>query len=1471
MLLMLTLCRAQAQTTGSISGTIMLSGLNAIAPPHLVSVEFVPARNSANGNAAAFTQTVPVSGETTRYQLDNIPAGTYNISVSVPLWLRVVQSNVTVPAGPVTQPTQLPAFELGGGDTDGNGMVDVLDFGKLVNAYGSDVSIPASGYDPTCDFNWDGAVDVLDFGILVNSYGAGAGQGSGGVLYPITLTADPSAGNEVTLHWDAPTDSGNGTVTYTIYRSPTPAHGRDALIPRQSSNKYTETLPDARTYYYQVVAAIPNTNGSNTTYSYGLSNEVAVASNPQIENFGNRVFRITGFQSDRTTVNYQALVTNGLLNSYQVNGHELFHTNPTTGVTLPIQFAPLSAQYNYVTLSSGNQPDHQLALTSAGGNTLSFANAANTTRVNYVASPNSLQMALDTNYTFSVCLPLGSEHDANQNEAVYAVQNNPVAGQGFARLPGNGVTYSLPVPCDSVAIHDNNNVRGYGIGGIRNLRCLFNDSAVDLTYALNDDAHPGGDGALFNYVSPSVCNPYTCWGHDFAATVFRDQAGHVLATGAYAQFTFASASASALQPNTAPPFHLVLEDNAAQHDDYGMYADISSNHIYCQAQIDANAALSGAPYTLTYTYTDFWGNPVTGTNTSRTLTANDFSLLYPGSPYQYANLALDLPHDSNNNILSGYFFLKASLTPSSATTGVLPNESGTELGVYHVVRNVGSLYYNPNSLLYDVPLPVIQQGSKTNAEIVEPFNAINAFSANPGVADPGGPRMFGMRAVRIDYGLEQFPYNQTTQYRNETDPYSTMPRPPFSGVSTWIDLLSLFSNSGTNYTSGAVVNNPIDSSNMVLIGSIGRDQNGVLHPDDVSHMVTGLTYVQAAPNTGAYAANPIKYWSIDNEPGNIDFTSYLKDYLKPSVKNVKNAYTGYTAVNTPVVMGPNLVRVELNSDQGPLSWWDTFFNTTYTGDDGNIHYALELLDAVSTHTYTGDDRSWEEHGVAENLALLQKRIAAAPNSSGLIPSGPKAGQTKDLWITEHGWNWNWSADMPRLQADYIVRRYALGAAAGIPHEHNAYYYTEANAAPFNFYLWDRVPNRGGMAMRIFNEFTGGKSFDSAAAATLDTGKYDATGYRLSDGYVHVVPYTDGVNETLVAWGDDFTDAPLLANPKYQTTPPTTAPVSITLMLNSAPSVYDAMGNPITVTQVPNSSPPAYIIPVTGSPTYITGPHGISQVIGLAYNLADGWPSLHGRTNYALNIGNLATGPQASASSFAPVLSGSNPATFADPYYGIAYFCSPAPPANSLSAPNLNDGAWQYDDRQSDGKPTPHPPVGTRTAPVKSAWISGVTYPILVGVPDTSTPILPPPTEFSLGESTTVMLTGPKTIDTLVAVVPSNNNSTGGTMCGARDYQFQILHSGQDPSVTTNWTPVKTGTGNTTEWVLYAQVPAAQQNVTGVRLVVGAINNGRWYDDYNSYIFYDLDYTHNTVTKRPIYGSPMRAMVYELEAYGPNNQ
>ena len=56
------------------------------------------------------------------------------------------------------------------GDATNDNVVDVGDFGALVNAYNGIQGIPNSGYDAAADLNCDGLVDIADFGLLVNTY-----------------------------------------------------------------------------------------------------------------------------------------------------------------------------------------------------------------------------------------------------------------------------------------------------------------------------------------------------------------------------------------------------------------------------------------------------------------------------------------------------------------------------------------------------------------------------------------------------------------------------------------------------------------------------------------------------------------------------------------------------------------------------------------------------------------------------------------------------------------------------------------------------------------------------------------------------------------------------------------------------------------------------------------------------------------------------------------------------------------------------------------------------------------------------------------------------------------------------------------------------------------------------------------------------------------------------------------------------
>ena len=121
---------------------------------------------------AIFTRTATltaVSGrpDTGAFTFTDIPMSSYTVHIK---GANTLATNIPVDTT-LGNALNLAASLLAG-DANNDNHVDVLDFGLLVNAYGSDMNVPGSGYDMNADFNNDCKVDVLDFGILVNNYGA---------------------------------------------------------------------------------------------------------------------------------------------------------------------------------------------------------------------------------------------------------------------------------------------------------------------------------------------------------------------------------------------------------------------------------------------------------------------------------------------------------------------------------------------------------------------------------------------------------------------------------------------------------------------------------------------------------------------------------------------------------------------------------------------------------------------------------------------------------------------------------------------------------------------------------------------------------------------------------------------------------------------------------------------------------------------------------------------------------------------------------------------------------------------------------------------------------------------------------------------------------------------------------------------------------------------------------------------------
>ena len=140
-----------------VSGVVMLPGC--VNKQQNITFTFRP----ASGTNLTRTVTLNADGS---FALNNIPDGVYTLAVQGSKWLRNV-----VPVDLSSGDAMNLAVTLTPGDANGDNVVDIADFGILVNAYGGDSAIAGSGYDVRSDFDCDGVVDIGDFGLLVNAYG----------------------------------------------------------------------------------------------------------------------------------------------------------------------------------------------------------------------------------------------------------------------------------------------------------------------------------------------------------------------------------------------------------------------------------------------------------------------------------------------------------------------------------------------------------------------------------------------------------------------------------------------------------------------------------------------------------------------------------------------------------------------------------------------------------------------------------------------------------------------------------------------------------------------------------------------------------------------------------------------------------------------------------------------------------------------------------------------------------------------------------------------------------------------------------------------------------------------------------------------------------------------------------------------------------------------------------------------------
>ena len=158
---------ALATVTGRISleGVANLAAISSYAPLGTFHLSFrAPGTTTEiKGFNAALT---PTAGSAYGKYTVSVAPGVYDVRIEGGKNLAVLVSNVTI-AGTTGA---VPDVRLSAGDANGDNSVDSTDFGILIGAFGSDASVPGSGYAASADFNFDGLVDSTDFSLLIGEF-----------------------------------------------------------------------------------------------------------------------------------------------------------------------------------------------------------------------------------------------------------------------------------------------------------------------------------------------------------------------------------------------------------------------------------------------------------------------------------------------------------------------------------------------------------------------------------------------------------------------------------------------------------------------------------------------------------------------------------------------------------------------------------------------------------------------------------------------------------------------------------------------------------------------------------------------------------------------------------------------------------------------------------------------------------------------------------------------------------------------------------------------------------------------------------------------------------------------------------------------------------------------------------------------------------------------------------------------------
>ncbi len=121
----------------------------------------VEVTNQADGSVL-FLQTL-VADANGNFTLQGVPDATYRIRVTSPLMTKRQVLNFLVVGGSPIANISLPY-----GDSDSDGVVSILDYIMLSNAF--DTQVGDAAFDPLTDFDRDGVISILDYVVLSSNY-----------------------------------------------------------------------------------------------------------------------------------------------------------------------------------------------------------------------------------------------------------------------------------------------------------------------------------------------------------------------------------------------------------------------------------------------------------------------------------------------------------------------------------------------------------------------------------------------------------------------------------------------------------------------------------------------------------------------------------------------------------------------------------------------------------------------------------------------------------------------------------------------------------------------------------------------------------------------------------------------------------------------------------------------------------------------------------------------------------------------------------------------------------------------------------------------------------------------------------------------------------------------------------------------------------------------------------------------------